>query len=101
VIRIARFAVVFLAWPTVYLADRVRGVDPPASLRRGLDWARSGTYPPTIPTADRPATVRRSSDEVERLMEQIITDHEAAHHPGRACRENERGECADRQTTNP
>lgn len=33
-------AVVLATWPIVYLADRLRGVDPPASLRVGLDWAR-------------------------------------------------------------
>jgi hypothetical protein len=101
VIRIVRYAVVFLTWPAVYLADRARGIDPPVSLRSALGWARYGIYPPTIPTADHPAIVRRAAGGMDAEMDQVVADHEAAYHPGRSCRENERGECADRQTTNP
>lgn len=34
--------------------------------------------------------------EIDRLSQQIINEHTALYHPGRPCRENERGECADR-----
>lgn len=56
--KTARYAAVWLTWPPTWLIDKVRGVDPPASLRVGLDWAREDRFPPTIPTSDTPATIR-------------------------------------------
>lgn len=53
-----RYLVVFLVWPWAYLSDRLTGADRPASLRRGLDWARDGKHSPTVRTADKPAVVR-------------------------------------------
>lgn len=60
--RIARTLFVLAVWPPVYLADRIRGHEPP-SWRRGMEWARNGEYvhEPTIPTSDTPAVVRRRS----------------------------------------
>jgi hypothetical protein len=88
--RVARTVFILAVWPFTYVADRWRRVDPPSSLRTGLDWARDGVE-----------EVARLKATVDQQMDQIIADHEAAYHPGRSCRENERGECADRQTTNP
>lgn len=41
--KAVRFAVVVATWPFVHIVDRLRGVDPPASFRAGLDWAEE-TY---------------------------------------------------------
>lgn len=56
--RVLRTVVVLLVWPVVYLADKARGVNPPASFRAGLEWAH-GIHTPTIPTATEPARVNR------------------------------------------
>ncbi|MER7166810.1 hypothetical protein ABT336_12200 [Micromonospora sp. NPDC000207] len=58
--RVARTAFVFAVWPPAYIADRVRGHEPP-SWRRGMEWARTGqpNNEPTIPVSDTPAVVRR------------------------------------------
>jgi hypothetical protein len=36
------------------------------------------------------------TENIDEMAEQIIDEHEATYHPGRLCRENERGQCADR-----
>lgn len=63
--KAARYAAVWAVVPPTWLADKVRGVDPPASLRVGLDWARDGKFPPEIEAALR--TVRRAQRPEERL----------------------------------
>jgi hypothetical protein len=91
--RTARTVFILAVWPVQYAVDRLGWVDP-SPLRWGLDWARDGA-------ADvawlRAATVAG----VNQATEQAIAGHDATYHPGRRCRENDRGECADRQTTNP
>lgn len=61
--RLARTLFVIAVWPPAYIADRLRGHEPP-SWRRGMEWARNGevVHPPTIPTSDTPAVVRRRPD---------------------------------------
>lgn len=39
-----RYALVFVFWPPIWVADKLRGINPPASLRAGLDWA-AGAVP--------------------------------------------------------
>lgn len=58
--RVARTLFVAAVWLPHYIADRIRG-DEPLSWSRGMQWARDGEYadPPTIPTSDTPARVRR------------------------------------------
>jgi hypothetical protein len=36
---VVRVLFAVLGWPFVYVADRMRGLDPPASFRSGLSWA--------------------------------------------------------------
>jgi hypothetical protein len=38
--RAARFAFLLVTWPVVNVIDRVQRCNPPASFRRGLEWAR-------------------------------------------------------------
>jgi hypothetical protein len=51
--RVARHIFVLLVWPFAHVADRLRGIDPPSSLRRGLQWAR-GEHEPAIPHVRAP-----------------------------------------------
>lgn len=100
---LARYVVVAAVWPPLRLADRLRGVDTPASWRAGVEWAQ-GKQHPTIRTADRPAVVRRRSNDIELLMDQIIADHEAVYRGGRPCPDGDIERCANnanRQNTNP
>jgi len=58
--RTARTLFVITTWLPVYIADRIRGHEPP-SWRRAMEWARDGKYidEPTIRTSTTPARVRR------------------------------------------
>jgi hypothetical protein len=49
--RSPRFVFVLATFPFVAIADRIQGVDPPARLRTGLRWARTGA-PVTRPSPD-------------------------------------------------
>jgi hypothetical protein len=40
--RLPRYVFALAVWPFVAIADRWQGVDPPAQLRTGLHWARTG-----------------------------------------------------------
>jgi hypothetical protein len=40
--RAARTVFILAVWPFTYVADRWHRVDPPSSLRTGLDWAKGG-----------------------------------------------------------
>jgi hypothetical protein len=53
-----RYVLVAVLWPPVYLHDRLTGVNPPASFRRGWAWAQ-GEIEPTIRIADQPVRVIR------------------------------------------
>ncbi len=59
--RLPRFVFILAVWPVVAISDRLDGVDPPARLKTGLRWAWTGEdqHQPTIPTASKPAAVRR------------------------------------------
>lgn len=64
--------------------------DGPDSTVRRFEVRRSGAAAP-----------RRQSDELEQAVDVVIAAHIGECHPGRDCRENERGECADRFGESP
>lgn len=59
--RTARLLFASAIFPPVWIADTMRGIDPPARWATAMHWVRTGRWPnvPTIRTADKPATVRR------------------------------------------
>lgn len=73
----------------------------------GRNWSlllvRRDDSTPPVPPEQRP-TLREAIDNADRAAERELGDqlqavldaHTVTYHPGRTCRESERGECADR-----
>lgn len=93
----------FKGWIPIHrigvLANLYGGAGKFCTLVAGRRWSillvRRDRLMQAVPVGDRP-TLRNAIDEIDALAGQIITDHDTAYHPGRQCRENERGECVDR-----